>query len=112
MGTTMKWVAAGCIAAAGLMANAAHAVSATVYIGTAPSWQHGYTQGAWVDTSRYGWDRHYGAYRGRDRARDGIDDRWDRDLDNDGRPNHRDRDMDGDGVPNRWDRAPTNRRRY
>ena len=75
-----------------------------------------YAQPRWVQYgSRWGyhpggWER--SRHRGPDRDRDGIPDRWDRDLDNDGRPNHRDRDRDGDGVPNHRDRAPDNRYRY
>ncbi|RJG19195.1 YXWGXW repeat-containing protein [Massilia cavernae] len=49
---------------------------------------------------------------GRDRDRDGIDDRRDRDLDNDGIPNRRDADIDGDGVRNDRDARPANDRRY
>jgi hypothetical protein len=52
---------------------------------------------------------------GRDRDRDGIPDRYERnngrgDRDHDGVPNRFDRDRDGDGVPNRFDREPDNRR--
>jgi hypothetical protein len=46
-----------------------------------------------------------------DRDRDGIPDRYDRDLDNDGVRNRHDRDRDGDGVPNWHDRSPNNRYR-
>ncbi len=63
----------------------------------------------WTDRNGDGYaDRRAGA----DRDRDGIRDRYDRDLDNDGIANRYDRDMDGDGVPNRRDRRPDNRYRY
>jgi len=67
-------------------------------------------------------------YRGPDRDRDGVPDRYEhrgydrdrndrdrhdvrsgrRDEDHDGIPNRYDRDRDGDGVPNRYDRRPDN----
>jgi hypothetical protein len=53
-----------------------------------------------------------GGYRGGDRDRDGVPDRYERhgrghggrDFDRDGVPNRHDRDRDNDGVPNRYDR--------
>jgi hypothetical protein len=63
---------------------------------------HGYARGP------YHGDRWV---RGGDRDRDGIPDRYDRDLDNDGVRNRHDRDRDGDGVPNWHDRSPNNRYR-
>jgi hypothetical protein len=50
--------------------------------------------------------------RGLDADRDGVPNKWDRDIDNDGIPNSWDRDVDNDGVPNRWDRFPNNPLRH
>jgi len=50
--------------------------------------------------------------RGHDADRDGVKNKWDRDIDNDGRANWNDRDEDNDGIPNRRDRYPRNPNRY
>ena len=77
----------------------------------APVYGGGYRDGR--DYYRDGRDydrggRRYDRDRYRDTDRDGIPNRYDRDLDNDGIRNRHDRDRDGDGVPNRWDNRPEN----
>lgn len=57
-------------------------------------------------------DRLERRYDRHDRDHDGIDDRYDRDIDNDGVSNRRDADRDGDGVRNGYDRRPDDVRRY
>lgn len=93
------------------------------YVYAPPAWQQRggrwyMQQGGWAphrgDRYAYGGgyqrDGYYGhpqQYRGRDRDRDGIPDRYERrgrDFDRDGIPNARDRDLDNDGVRNRRDR--------
>ena len=83
-----------------------------------------YVPKAWVQRDgRYflrlaRWDRIDDRYDNRHdderryRDRDGVRDRYDRDLDNDGIGNRRDRDVDGDGVRNAHDRRPDNRNQY
>jgi len=58
-----------------------------VYVQPQPAW--GYRQE---------WREHH-RHRRHDQDRDGVPNRWDRDV-------------DGDGVPNRWDQRPRNPYRY
>jgi hypothetical protein len=80
-------------------------------------WQgnrHVWVHGQYIHHGGYHGGYHGGGrwvHRGGDRDRDGIPDRYDRDLDNDGVRNRHDRDRDGDGVPNWHDRSPNNRYR-
>jgi hypothetical protein len=86
------------------------------YVYSAPAWYQ--RDGGWyMEPARwnpYGGNR-YDGYRGGDRDRDGVPDRYEHgrrggrgDEDRDGVPNRYDRDRDGDGVPNRYDRRPDN----
>jgi hypothetical protein len=48
----------------------------------------------------------------RDGDRDGVKNRWDKDIDNDGRRNRYDKDRDGDGIRNKRDGYPSRRKFY
>lgn len=76
--------------------------------GYAPVYGGGYRDGRDYYRDGRGYDRDRDRGRYRDTDRDGVPNRYDRDLDNDGVRNSRDRDRDGDGVPNRWDHRPEN----
>jgi hypothetical protein len=82
------------------------------YVYNAPVWAA--RNGGWyMEPARWtAYGNDYGnGYRGRDRDRDGIPDRYEHGgyyEDRDGIPNRYDRDRDGDGVPNRVDRRPDN----
>jgi len=94
------------------------------YAYNAPAW-YARNGGWYMEQAR--WTPHDSGYRGPDRDRDGVPDRYERrgydrggydrdrnahsarrDEDRDGIPNRYDRDRDGDGVPNRYDRRPDN----
>ena len=62
-----------------------------------------YAPATWVQRNNR-WELQRGGWRRGDRDRDGIPNRYDRDIDGDGVANRYDRDRDGDGIANRYDR--------